>query len=94
MKSTRGVSPHRERHHRKDGICRTLLQRSKQEWVEDIDDSNRYATFRQEHARLREEHDVLEIASRGKTGFRIYVIASRGRGGRSGPHPRVMEGLL
>jgi hypothetical protein len=37
MKSTRGVSPHRERHHRKDGICRTLLQRSKQGWVEDID---------------------------------------------------------
>ena len=143
-------------------------------------DSNLYATFRQENARLREEHDVLEIrrvileqdlkreyqeflqdhnrnrcdsdgrpgrdeneirdwardhdlpyfddqvhfpdyrleyevdgrelhqdvelftshyrgahaASRGKTGFRIYVVASRGRGGRSGPHPRVMEELL
>ena len=143
-------------------------------------DSNLYATFRQEEARLRDEHDVLEIrrvvleqdlkreyqeflqddnrnrsdsdgrpgrdeneirdwardhdlpyfddqvhfpdyrleyevdgrelhqdvelftshyrgahaASRGKTGFRIYVVASRGRGGRSGPHPRVMEELL
>jgi hypothetical protein len=33
-------------------------------------------------------------ASRGKTGFRIYVVASRGRGGRSGPHPRVMEEFL
>ncbi len=143
-------------------------------------DSNLYATFRQEEARLRDEHDVLEIrrvileqdlkreyqeflqdhnrdradsdgrpgrdeneirdwarehdlpffdgqvhfpdyrieyevdgrelhqdvelftphyrgahaASRGKTGFRIYVVASRGRGGRSGPHPRVMEEFL
>jgi hypothetical protein len=143
-------------------------------------DSNLYATFRQEDARLRAEHDVLEIrrvileqdlkreyqeflqdnnrnrsdsdgrpgrdaneirdwardhdlpyfddqvhfpdyrieyevdgrelhqdvelftphyrgahaASRGKTGFRIYFVASRGRGGRSGPHPRVMEELL
>ena len=67
--------------------------------------------FRQEEARLRDEHDVLDIrrvvlelftphcrgahaASRGKTGFRIYVVASRGRSGRSGPHPRVMEDLL
>ncbi len=33
-------------------------------------------------------------ASRGKTGFRIYVVASRGRAGRSGPHPRVMEEFL
>jgi hypothetical protein len=143
-------------------------------------DSNLYATFRQEDARLREEHDVLEIrrvvleqdlkreyqeflqdhnrdrsdsdgrpgrdeneirdwarehdlpyfddqvhfpdyrieyevdgrelhqdvelftphyrgahaASRGKTGFRIYVVASRGRGGRSGPRPRGMEEFL
>src|SRR5262245_32239539 len=143
-------------------------------------DSNLYATFRQEDARLREEHDVLEIrrivleqdlkreyqeflqdhnrdrsdsdgrpgrdeneirdwardhelpyfddqvhfpdyrieyeidgrelhqdvelftphyrgahaASRGKTGFRIYFVASRGRGGRSGPRPRGMEEFL
>jgi hypothetical protein len=27
-------------------------------------------------------------ASRAKTGFRIYLVASRGRGGRSGPPPR------
>jgi hypothetical protein len=143
-------------------------------------DSNLYATFRQEDARLREEHDVLEIrrvvleqdlkreyqeflqdhnrdradsdgrpgrdenevrdwarehdlpyfddqvhfpdyrieyevdgrelhrdvelltphyrgahaASRARTGFRIYVVASRGRGGRSGPRPRGMEEFL
>jgi hypothetical protein len=52
----------------------------------------------------RELHQDVELftphyrgahaASRGKTGFRIYVVASRGRGGRSGPHPRVMEELL
>ena len=143
-------------------------------------DSNLYATFRQEEARLRDEHDVLEIrrvileqdlkreyqeflqdhnrdrsdsdgrpgrdeneirdwarehdlpyfddqvhfpdyrieydvdgrelhqdvelftphyrgahaASRAKTGFRIYVVASRGGGGRSGPRPRGMEEFL
>jgi hypothetical protein len=143
-------------------------------------DSNLYATFRQEEARLRDEHDVLDIrrvvleqdlkreyqeflqdhnrnrsdsdgrpgrdenevadwarehdlpffdgqvhfpdyrieyevdgrelhqdvelftahyrgahaASRGKTGFRIYVVAARGRGGRSGPHPRIIEEFL
>jgi hypothetical protein len=143
-------------------------------------DSNLYATFRQEEARLRDEHDVLEIrrvileqdlkreyqeflqdhnrdradsdgrpgrdeneirdwarehdlpyfddqvhfpdyrieydvdgrelhqdvelftphyrgahaASRVKTGFRIYVVASRGGGGRSGPRPRGMEEFL
>jgi hypothetical protein len=52
----------------------------------------------------RERHQDVELftphyrgahaASRRKTGFRIYVVASRGRGGRSGPHPRVMEDLL
>jgi hypothetical protein len=52
----------------------------------------------------REIHQDVELftshyrgahaASRGKTGFRIYVVAARGRGGRSGPHPRVMEELL
>jgi len=52
----------------------------------------------------RELHQDVELftphyrgahaASRGKTGFRIYVVASRGRGGRSGPHPRVMEEFL
>src|SRR5262249_42795250 len=32
-------------------------------------------------------------ASRGKTGFRIYVVGSGGRGGRSGPHPPVAAGV-
>ena len=143
-------------------------------------DSNLYATFRQEEARLRDEHDVLKIrrvvleqdlkreyheflqdhnrnrsdsdgrpgrdenkirdwardhdlpyfedqvhfpdyrieyeldgrelhqdvelftphyrgahaASHAQTGFRIYVVASRGGGGRSGPRPRGMEEFL
>jgi len=52
----------------------------------------------------RELHQDVELftphyrgahaASRGKTGFRIYFVASRGRGGRSGPHPRGMEEFL
>jgi len=33
-------------------------------------------------------------ASRAKTGFRIYLVASRGGGGRSGPRPRGMEEFL
>lgn len=51
----------------------------------------------------RERHEDIELctphyrgahaASRMKTGFRIYVVASRG-GGRSGPHPRILEELL
>jgi hypothetical protein len=51
----------------------------------------------------RERHEDVELftphyrgahaASRAKTGFRIYVVASRG-GGRSGPHPRIAEELL
>ena len=52
----------------------------------------------------REHHEDVELftphyrgadaASRAKTGFRIYVVASRTGGGRSRPHPRVMEDLL
>jgi hypothetical protein len=52
----------------------------------------------------REFHQDVELftphyrgahaASRGKTGFRIYFVASRGRGGRSGPRPRGMEEFL
>jgi hypothetical protein len=52
----------------------------------------------------REHHEDVELftphyrgahaASRSKTGFRIYVVASRGSGGRSGPHPRIMEDFL
>jgi hypothetical protein len=52
----------------------------------------------------RERHEDIEVftphyrgahaASRATTGFRIYVVGSRGRGGRSAPHPRVMEEFL
>ncbi len=52
----------------------------------------------------RERHEDIELftphyrgahaASRAKTGFRIYVVASRGGGGRSGPRPRGMEEFL
>jgi hypothetical protein len=52
----------------------------------------------------REFHEDVELftphyrgahaASRAKTGFRIYVVASRGGGGRSRPHPRIMEDFL
>ena len=52
----------------------------------------------------REQHEDVELftphyrgahaASRGKTGFRIYVVGSRGSGGRSRPHPRIMEDFL
>jgi hypothetical protein len=51
----------------------------------------------------RELHQDVELftphyrgahaASRAKTGFRIYLVASRG-GGRSGPRPRGMEEFL
>ena len=51
----------------------------------------------------RELHQDVELftphyrgahaASHAKTGFRIYVVASAGRGG-SGPHPRGMEEFL
>jgi hypothetical protein len=52
----------------------------------------------------REHHEDVELftphyrgahaASRAKTGFRIYVVGSRGSGGRSRPHPRIMEDFL
>jgi hypothetical protein len=52
----------------------------------------------------RELHQDVELftphyrgahtASRARTGFRIYVVASHGRGGRSGPRPRGMEEFL
>jgi hypothetical protein len=52
----------------------------------------------------RDRHEDVELftphyrgahaASRAKTGFRIYVVASRGGGGRSGPRPRGMEEFL
>jgi hypothetical protein len=52
----------------------------------------------------REHHEDVELftrhyrgahaASRAKTGFRIYVVGSRGGGARSAPHPRIMEEFL
>jgi hypothetical protein len=52
----------------------------------------------------RERHEDVELftphyrgahaASRAQTGFRIYVVGSRGGRGRSGPHPRVVEEFL
>jgi hypothetical protein len=52
----------------------------------------------------REHHEDIELftphyrgahaASRARTGFRIDVVASRGGGGRSRPHPRIMEEFL
>ncbi len=52
----------------------------------------------------RERHEDVELftehyrgahaASHAQTGFRIYVVGSRGGGGRSGPRPRGMEEFL
>ncbi len=52
----------------------------------------------------RELHQDVELftphyrgahaASRAKTGFRFYLVGSRGGGGRSGPRPRGMEEFL
>lgn len=52
----------------------------------------------------REHHEDIELftphyrgahaASREKTGFRIYVVGSRGSGGHSRAHPRIMEDFL
>ncbi len=52
----------------------------------------------------REHHQDVELftehyrgahaASHARTGFRIYVVGSRGGGRRSGPHPRGMEEFL
>ena len=52
----------------------------------------------------RERHEDVELftphyrgahaASHAQAGFRIYVVGSRGGGGRSAPHPRVMEEFL
>ena len=52
----------------------------------------------------QERHEDVELftehyrgahaASHSQTGFRIYVVGSRGGGGRSAPHPRVFEEFL
>jgi hypothetical protein len=70
-----------------------------------FDDQTHFPDYRIEYEiDGRELHQDVELftshyrgahaASRGQTGFRIYVVASRGRGGRSGPHPRMTEELL
>jgi hypothetical protein len=72
------------------------------DWARDhelpyFDDQVHFPDYRIEYeVDGRELHQDVELftphyrgahaASRGKTGFRIYVVASRGRGGRSGPH--------
>jgi hypothetical protein len=41
-----------------------------------------------------EHYRGAHAASYAQTSFRIYVVGSRGGGGRSGPHPRLMEEFL
>jgi hypothetical protein len=67
----------------------------------DLGDDERGLTLTREG---REHHQDVELftehyrgahaASHAHTGFRIYAVGSRGGGGRSGPHPRLMEEFL
>ena len=82
-------------------------EREIEEWAREhdlpyFDDQVHFPDYRIEyHVDGRELHQDVELftphyrgahaASRAKTGFRIYVVASRGGGGRSGPRPRGME---
>ena len=70
-----------------------------------FDDQVHFPDYRIEYeVDRREFHQDVELftphyrgahaASRAKTGFRIYIVASRGGGGRSGPRPRGMEEFL
>ena len=70
-----------------------------------FDDQVHFPDYRIEYeVNGRELHQDIElftphyrgahVASRARTGFRIYVVASRGSGGRSGPRPRGMEEFL
>ncbi len=70
-----------------------------------FDDQVHFPDYRIEYeADGRELHQDVELftphyrgahaASRARTGFRIYFVASRGGGGRSGPRPRGMEEFL
>ncbi len=80
------------------------------DWARDhdlpyFDDQVHFPDYRIEYeVDGRELHQDVELftphyrgahaASRGKTGFRVYFVATHGRGGRSGPHPHVMEEFL
>jgi hypothetical protein len=70
-----------------------------------FDDHVHFPDYRIEYeVEGRERHEDIELftphyrgahaASRAKTDFRIYVVASRRGGGRSTPHPRVIEDFL
>lgn len=70
-----------------------------------FDDQVHFPDYRIEYAvDDRELHEDVELftehyrgahaASHSQTGFKIYFVGSRGGGGRSGPHPRVMEEFL
>jgi hypothetical protein len=41
-----------------------------------------------------EHYRGAHAASYAQTGFRIYVVGSRGGGGRSAPNPRLMDEFL
>lgn len=80
------------------------------DWARDhdlpyFDDQVHFPDYRIEYeVDGRELHQDVELftphyrgahaASHAQTGFRIYVVASRGGGGRSGPRPRGMEEFL
>ena len=80
------------------------------DWARDhnlpyFDDQVHFPDYRIEYeVDGRELHQDVELftphyrgahaASRARTGFRLYVVASRGGGGRSGPRPRGMEEFL
>ncbi len=80
------------------------------DWARDhdlpyFDDQVHFPDYRIEYeVDGRELHQDVELftphyrgahaASSVRSGFRIYFVASRGGGGRSGPRPRVMEEFL
>jgi hypothetical protein len=70
-----------------------------------FDDQVHFPDYRIEYAfDGRELHEDIELftphyggahaAGRAQAGFRIYVVGSRGSGGRARPHPRGMEEFL
>ena len=86
-----------------------LLASPLRRWIEDpgayFDGQVHFPDYRIEYeVDGREHHQDVELftehyrgahaAGHARTGFRIYVVGSRGGGGRSGPHPRGMEEFL